>query len=113
MYRLVRERRSFLDGVVTREDVTLVWMVAIFLLTPVAVLLHEAGHYLAARHFSAEEIQLHLRGYWGFVTYPPGPTFDAGKEVMVAVAGPGVIVLLGYLSVLERVKERGQLYRDV
>jgi len=79
VYRLVRERRSFLDGVVTREDVTLVWMVAIFLLTPVAVLLHEAGHYLAARHFSAEEIQIRVRGYCGFVTYLPGPTFDAGK----------------------------------
>ena len=97
-YRLIRERRSFLDGVMTREDVTLAWMVALFLLTPVAVLLHEAGHYFIARHFGADEVQLHLRGYWGFVTYRPGPTFDAGKEIIVAAAGPGVSVLLGYVS---------------
>ena len=98
VYRLVRERRSFLDEVVTSDDMTLAWMVAIFLLTPVAVLLHEAGHYFTARQLGADEIQLHLRVYWGFVTYQPGPTFNDGKEMIVAAAGPGVSVLLGYLS---------------
>ena len=98
LYRLVLNRRSFFDQFVTDEDTDLAWMVAIFLVTPIAVLVHEAGHYFMAQHFGATDIELHHRGYWGFVTYHAGPTFDTGKSLIVSAAGPGVSVLLGYLS---------------
>ena len=98
LYRLVLNRRSFFDQFVTDEDTDLAWMVAIFLLTPIAVLVHEAGHYFMAQHLGATDIELHHRGYWGFVTYHAGPTFDTGKSLIVSAAGPGVSVLLGYLS---------------
>ena len=98
MYRLVQNRKSFFDDSVTYEDIGLAWMVAIFLLTPVAVLTHELGHYFVAKHFGATGLELHHRGYWGFVTYQPGPAFDTGKKLMVSAAGPAVSVLWGFLS---------------
>lgn len=98
LYRLVRNRSSFFDEVVTDKDINLAWLAAIFLLTPVAVLAHEGGHYYAAKYFGATGIELHHRGYWVFVTYNAGPSFDTGKELIVSAAGPGVSVLLGFLS---------------
>ena len=98
LYQLVQNRRSFFDDSVTREDINLAWMVAIFLLTPIAVLAHELGHYFVARDFGATGLELHHRGYWGFVTYQPGPAFDTGKRLMVSAAGPAVSVLLGFFS---------------
>ena len=104
LYRLVRKHHSFIDRVVTKEDIRLAWMVAIFLLTPLGVLAHEAGHYLTAESYGAINIELHHRGYWGFVTYQTGPAFDAGKQLMISAAGPGVSVLLGYLSLVLAVR---------
>ena len=98
LYRLVQNRRSFFDRYVTAEDIDLAWMIALFLLTPIAVLVHEAGHYFMAQHFGATDIEIHHRGYWGFVTYQAGPTFETGESLIVSAAGPGVSVLLGYLS---------------
>ena len=98
LYRLAQNRSSFFDRVVTAEDISLAWMVAIFLLTPFAVLAHEAGHYFMATHFEATGIELHYRGYWGYVSYQPGPTFDTRTELIVSAAGPVVSVTLGFLS---------------
>jgi len=97
-FRLVKQRRSFIDRIVTEEDLRLAWMIAVFLLTPLGVLIHEAGHYLTAESYGATNVELHHRGYWGFVTYQSGPSFGTGKTVVVSLAGPGVSVLLGYLS---------------
>lgn len=96
LYRLVQNRKSFFDRWVTNEDVSLAWMVAIFLLTPLAVLTHELGHYFVANHFGATGIDLHHRGFWGFVTFQPGPAFDTGKKLMVTAAGPAVSVIIGF-----------------
>ena len=98
LYRLVQNRKSFFDRFVTSEDLGLAWMVAIFLLTPLAVLTHELGHYFVANHFGATGIELHHRGFWGFVTYQPGPAFDTGKKLMVTAAGPAISVIFGFLS---------------
>ena len=87
-YRLVQQRRSFFDHFVTAEDINLAWLVALFLLTPLAVLLHEAGHYFAAQYFGATEIELHHRGYWGFVRYSGGSLDDVnGGEIMYRQGG--------------------------
>ena len=98
LYRLVQNRKSFFDNTLTYEDISLAWMVAIFLLTPIAVLTHELGHFFVAKHFGATGLELHHRGYWGFVTYQPGPAFDTGKKLIVSAAGPAVSVLSGFLS---------------
>ena len=72
-------------------------MVAIFLLTPLGVLAHEAGHYLTAEFYGATNVELHHRGYWGFVTY--SGAFDSMTLLKIAAAGPLVGVILGYICI--------------
>ena len=62
-FRLVKQRRSFIDRIVTEEDLRLAWMIAVFLLTPLGVLTHETGHYLTAESYGATNVELHYRGY--------------------------------------------------
>jgi len=71
-------------------------MVSLFLLTPIGVLAHEAGHHLTAEFYGATNVELHHRGYWGFVTY--NGVLDSNTHLKIAAAGPVVGVLLGYLS---------------
>jgi len=96
--RVVQLRRSFFDGIVTNDDIALAWAVSIFLLTPVGVLAHELGHYVTADYFGASDIELHHRGYWGFVSYSVSAGFSETKSLIVTGSGPLVGVLVGYLS---------------
>lgn len=98
LYRLVQNRTSFFDQVVTDEDINLIHMIGLFLLIPVGVLLHEAGHYFAAKTLGATAVELHHRGYWGFATYSAGPEFESSSELLVTAAGPLVSVLLAFSS---------------
>ena len=98
LYRLFVNRVSFFDQVVTDEDITLIYMVAIFLMIPLGVLFHEAGHYFTAKTLGATGVELHHRGYSGFVTYTPGLDFDSSKKLFVTAAGPLVSVLLAFSS---------------
>lgn len=98
LYRLFSNRASFFDHVVTREDINLIFMIGIFVLTPLGVLVHEAGHYFTAKTLGATAIELHHRGYWGFVTYTPGPDFDSSETLLVTAAGPLMSVLLAFSS---------------
>lgn len=96
--RVVQARQSFFDRIVTNEDISLAWGVSLFLLTPVGVLAHELGHYLTADYLGASDVQLHHRGYWGFVSYSATSGVSETKLLIVIGAGPFVGVLLGYLS---------------
>ena len=51
---------------------------------------------MAAHYFGATEVELHHRGYWGFVRYRAG---DIGEleTLIIASVGPIVGVLFGYL----------------
>ena len=93
---VVQNRRSFFDHFISHEDVRLVWMIAFFVLTPLGVLVHEAGHYLAAQHFGAIDIELQHRGYWGFVRYR-AVDIHGFERLIIASAGPIVGVGFGYL----------------
>ena len=98
LYSLYANRISFFDRVVTSSDINLAFMVAIFVLTPMGVLLHEAGHFFTAKAFGATQIEMHFRGYWGYVSYIKGPGFDMSKVIWVTAAGPVFSVLLACLS---------------
>ena len=93
LFRLVQQRSSFFDRIVTEEDMQLVWLIAFFLLTPLGVLAHEAGHYFAAEYYGATNVELNHRGYWGFVTY--SGTFDSSTQLLITGAGPFVGTVLG------------------
>ena len=93
LFRLVQQRRSLFDRIVTGEDMHLVWMISFFLLTPLGVLVHEAGHYFTAEYYGATNVELNHRGYWGFVTYYG--TFDSSTQFIITGAGPLIGTALG------------------
>ena len=82
LYRLYVNRASFFDHVVTRDDISLIYMIVIFVLTPLGVLVHEAGHFFTAKYLGATAVERHHRGYWGFVSYSSGPAFDSSKMLL-------------------------------
>ncbi|MDP6065200.1 MAG: hypothetical protein QGI49_10485 [SAR202 cluster bacterium] len=98
LFRLVQQRRSLFDRIVTGEDMHLVWMISFFLLTPLGVLVHEAGHYFTAEYYGATNVELNHRGYWGFVTYYG--TFDSSTQLIITGAGPFVGVVLGFVCLV-------------
>ena len=98
LFRLVQQRRSLFDRIVTKEDIHLVWLISMFLLTPLGVLAHEAGHYFTAEYYGASNVELNHRGYWGFVTY--NGTFDSSTRFIITGAGPFVGVVLGFVCLV-------------
>ena len=110
IYTLVitfRRRRSLFNHFVTGEDIRLAWMVAIFILVPLGVLVHEWAHFLAAQYFGATEIELHHRGYWGFVRYSANEIHGI-ERVVIAAAGPLAGTVLGYLCLYVAVAGRAR-----
>ena len=96
---VVKQRMSLFDHLVTRQDINLAWMMALFVFVPLGVLVHEGGHYLAAQHFGATDIELHHRGYWGFVRYN-AVGIDGFERLVITAAGPVAGVLLGQLCLV-------------
>jgi hypothetical protein len=93
LWRLARDWRPLLDADWTTSDRNLAQMIGVFLLTPLAVWLHEWGHAAAMRWFGAPDPQIHYFFYWGYVTasFP----FTPLQDFVVALAGPLVTYVLG------------------
>ena len=100
LHRLVRNWRSFLSKGLTYHDRELVWPVALFVLGPIGVLVHERSHYFFAIHYGASEVEVHYRVYWGFVTYVTTQPFDSSQSLTITVAEPASGVILGFVAMI-------------
>jgi len=100
LYRLVRNWHSFFSKSLIYYDRELVWPVALFVLGPIGVLVHELSHYFFAIHYGASEVEMHYRVYWGFVTYATTQPFDSFQSLAITVAGPASGVFLGVGAVI-------------
>lgn len=71
-------------------------IVAIFTIVAfISILIHEAGHALAGRHFGADPaIKLHA---FGGVTFLPGGRFSRTQSILVTAAGPAAGLVLGLI----------------
>ena len=94
LVQLRRHWREFWDDTVSVLDRQLAGSVALFLLVPVGVLLHEFGHMLAAWSTGSQVLGLHYFIYWGYVSYLPA-TPSPLLDWYVALAGNFVSYLLG------------------
>ena len=81
LHRLVRNWHSFFSKSLIYYDRELVWPVALFVLGPIGVLVHELSHYFFAIHYGASEVEMHYRVYWGFVTYATTQPFDSDQRM--------------------------------
>jgi hypothetical protein len=98
IYQLTGHWREFWSGSLTPTNQRLAGGVAFFLLVPIAVLLHELGHILAAWSTGSTVLGLHYFGYWGYVEYIPASD-SALLDWYVALAGNFVSYLVGIASI--------------
>ncbi|MDQ3043793.1 MAG: hypothetical protein M3R06_01395, partial [Chloroflexota bacterium] len=90
--RLVREWRPTFDTSFTQVDRGLVDEAAFFLLLPLSVALHELGHAVAIWVMGGAVTGFGFYGFAGYVSYRE--PFSEAQRIGVALAGPGVNVLL-------------------
>ena len=93
LWSLVRSWRSFVDPDFTASDRQLATQVAVFLVTPVLVLLHELGHIGAAAAVGAHVTGLQYRLFEGAVGIEGDLT--PVQDWFISVAGTLVVVVLG------------------
>ena len=96
--QLVRGWRGLVDGVFTAQDRALAERMGFLFLTPLGVLVHELAHLAVARAMGAQDVSLHFRFYWGFVTYSARLTPEA--RFAIAAAGPAASAALGLGALL-------------
>jgi len=82
---VVRRRRAFWDDDFTAEDRRLASQVAIFVVPPLAVLVHELGHVLGAWAVGGRVIAFYYGVIEGSVTVAEG--LSHGEDWLVAIAG--------------------------
>jgi hypothetical protein len=94
VYQLATNWRSFWSGTPTSANEQLAGSVAFFLLIPIAVLLHEFGHMLAAWSTGSQVLGLHYFIYWGYVEIIPSSNSPL-LDWYIALSGNFVSYLLG------------------
>lgn len=84
---------ALIGGGLSARDSLSILLILIFILAGfVSILVHELGHALTIRKFGLPtEIALHAFG--GYATFPPGK-LDRKQSFLVALAGPGLQILL-------------------
>ena len=105
---LVRSWRSFVDDDLTPADRQVATQVAVFLVPPVAVLLHEVGHVVAAWAVGARVTDFNYGLFEGSVGIAGDLT--AAQDWFVSFAGNLVSVLIG-LAMLTAGARRSRLRR--
>lgn len=93
---IIRNRRAMFDDNFTDNDRRLIMMTAFYFLVPISVALHEGGHALAVKYFHAQIIDYGFYFFAGFVSYQGYLT--ATQQVLIALAGPFVNVLLAAIA---------------
>ncbi len=61
----------------------------------IAVLAHEMGHALTARHFGAKQVKVTLMGLGGLTQYPANTPLTPGQRFLIAASGSAVGMTLG------------------
>ncbi|MDI3340926.1 MAG: hypothetical protein QJR03_10390 [Sphaerobacter sp.] len=93
----VRQRATLFDAAFTRADRQQLAEVAVFLLLPISVLLHEVGHAVAVRAFGGEITGF---GYYFFFGYVAHRGFYTAADLFwIALAGNLVSVVLGLAAI--------------
>ena len=85
-WHLARSWRTVFDREFTPPDRALVDQAAFFLLVPVSVALHEAGHAVAITALGGRVLDWGYYGFFGFVVYDPRG-FSHAEQIVIASAG--------------------------
>ncbi|MCC6792182.1 MAG: M50 family metallopeptidase [Thermomicrobiales bacterium] len=87
-----RERAAIFDDRFTDNDRAMVSQAAFFLLLPISVALHEAGHAAFVWLFGGDVVGFGFYFFAGYVSYEA--RFDDVQQILVAAAGTAVNIVL-------------------
>ena len=91
--QLVRNWRAFWDADITRADRQLANNLAVFVLIPLGVFLHEGGHAVATWQVGGEVVEFQWRVFWGYII--PAGEFTRLEYWWIALSGNLVSIALG------------------
>jgi hypothetical protein len=97
LWQLIRSWRAFWDAAVTPADRRLANEAAFFVLIPLGVFLHEAGHTLATWAFGGRVVDFQWRVFWGYIV--PLGNFTPAQAWWISFSGPLVSILIGLLPI--------------
>lgn len=97
LWQLFQNWSKFWDSQVTLKDCELAQRLAIFVLVPIGVLLHEIGHSLATWQVGGIVSSFQWRFYWGYII--PLGDFSSVEYWWIAFSGNLVSILLGLLPI--------------
>jgi tetratricopeptide (TPR) repeat protein len=106
LWQLLQNWSEFWDDQVTWKDRELVAQLAVFVLIPIGVLLHEIGHSLATWQVGGIVSTFQWRFYWGYII--ASGNFSSFEYWWIAFSGNLITILLGLLPILfvSRVRKR-------
>lgn len=93
LYQTIRDRKQLFDHRFTTSDRQHMSTVAFFLLIPISVLLHEAGHAVAVWAFGGEVLTFGFFLFFGFVEHQG--FYTANDLFWIALSGNAVSIVLG------------------
>jgi hypothetical protein len=93
IWRLVVSRHRLFQEPLRPDMARLLSATAFYLLTPVAVALHELGHAVAVYALGGRIVDVHFMLYWGYVV--PSQSFGPYGDFAVALAGNLVTLGIG------------------
>ncbi len=111
LWRLWKSWPSFWDDRVSRYDHFLAQRVAVFLLVPLGVLLHEIGHSLATWQVGGEVVEFQWRIFWGYII--PRGSFTDPEIWWIALSGNLVSILLGLIAIPGILLTRKQILKEM
>jgi tetratricopeptide (TPR) repeat protein len=97
LLQLFRHWQSFWNAHVTLRDQSIAQRLAIFLLLPLTVPLHELGHCLATWQVGGTVAAFQWRFFWGYMI--PVGDFSPVEYWWIALSGNLVSILLGLLAI--------------
>lgn len=106
LWQLLQNWSEFWDTQVTFKDRELAQQLAVFLLIPISVLLHEIGHSLATWQVGGTVSTFQWRFYWGYII--PSGNFSPFEYWWIAFSGNLISISLGVLPIffISRVHKR-------
>ncbi len=98
LLQLLRNWQSFWNAHVTLRDQSIAQRLAIFVLLPLTVPLHELGHCLATWQVGGTVAAFQWRFFWGYMI--PVGDFSPAEYWWIALSGNLVSILLGLLAIV-------------
>ena len=93
VWDVFKGRRELFDERLTADDRNRLLRLVVFVLLPLSILLHEAGHAIAVKAFGGEVLSVGFYLYYGYVEHIGNYTpLEIG---IISLAGPLVNVILG------------------